>query len=100
MCNLNQNQELEVQLLGLGLNLIGMAILADLRENTPIPDVLKSATQAYQQGKITKAQFMGVINALDEPTTTVKTTARVETPGERWNAEYLAANKFLNQYRG
>jgi len=40
-------------------------------------DVLGAATQAYQRGHITKAQYFAVINALDE-TTTVQTTAYVQ----------------------
>ena len=95
MCNINR--ELEAQLLGMGLNLIGQAMEASLRENNPIPttDVLQVSTKAYQQGKITKSQFMAVINALDE--TAYQTRAYSEPS---WNREYLDANKYLNQYRG
>ena len=39
-------------------------------------DVLGAATQAYQKGHITKAQYFAVINALDE--TTIETTAYVQ----------------------
>jgi hypothetical protein len=54
----------------MGLNLITKAIEASVMENNPIQstDVLGAATTAYQQGKITKNQFMAVINALDEQT--------------------------------
>jgi len=116
MCDLNQNRALDAQLLGMGLNLISTAMEASLRENNPT-DVLETATKAYQQGKITKTQFMAVINALDETPQRVRadrrrsddwradgscvnTTARVERPGSEWNREYLDANKFLNQFRG
>ena len=40
-------------------------------------DVLGAEHQAYQRGHITKAQYFGVINALDE-TMTVQTTAYVQ----------------------
>ena len=98
MCDLNQNRALNAQLLGMGLNLISTAMEASLRENNST-DVLETATKAYQQGKITKSQFMAVINALDEQQA-VQTTAFTVPQGEQWNREYLAANKFLNQFRG
>ena len=64
------NHDTEAELLKLGLNLIGQAMEASLRVNSPnsSSDVLGAATTAYQQGKITKSQFMGVIDALDEQT--------------------------------
>lgn len=40
-----------------------------MEETLPQPkgtDVLGTATQAYQEGKITKKQYIAVINALDE----------------------------------
>ena len=95
MCDLNQNRALDAAIINAGLNLIGMAIEASSRENTPTPDVLSAATEAYQQGKITKSQYFAVINALDE-STTVQTTA---TTVPDWNREYLAANAYLNQFR-
>ena len=60
----------EGDLLALGLSLIGTAMEASLRANQPVPstDVLSAATNAYQQGKITKNQLMAVIDALDEQT--------------------------------
>ena len=75
MCNIDRR--LEAQLLAMGLNFITKAIEASMMEdNTPSQstDVLTVATTAYQQGKITKQQYFGVINALDEPTT-VQTSA-------------------------
>ncbi len=93
MCNINR--DLEAQLLGMGLNLIGQAMEASLREYNPIPttDVLEVSTKAYQQGKITKSQFMAIINALDE------TAYQSKAYGEpSWNRDYLDAHKYLNQY--
>ena len=94
MCNINRAAE--AQLLALGLNLIGQVMETSLRENKPMQstDVLSAATSAYQQGKITKNQFMGVINALDECTYTQNAYAEPS-----WNREYLESNKFLNQFR-
>lgn len=96
MCNINQNRELDAQLLGIGLNLIGTAIEASLRENRPMPttDVLATATTAYTQGKITKNQLMAVINALDEQTYQTRAYAEPE-----YNQTYRKANAYLNQYR-
>lgn len=94
MCNIDRGAE--AQILAMGLNLITKAIEASVRENNPIQstDVLATATTAYQQGKITKSQFMAVIDALDE--STYQTRAYAEPS---WNEEYLEASKFLNQYR-
>jgi hypothetical protein len=65
MCNINRDAEMA--LLTVGINLISKAMEASLRDNIPqSTDVLAAATNAYQQGKITKAQFVEVINALDE----------------------------------
>ena len=69
MCEIEVNAALDAAIINAGLNLIGMAMEAYSRENTPTPDVLAAATTAYQQGKITKAQYFAVVNALDEPTT-------------------------------
>lgn len=94
MCNIDRRAE--AQLLAMGLNLITTVIEASVRENNPVQssDVLATATTAYQQGKITKSQFMAVINALDE------STHQTRAYGEpSWNQEYLEANKYLNQYR-
>ncbi len=68
MCNINRDTEAE--LLKLGLNLIGQAMEASLRVNSPnsSSDVLGAAVGAYQQGKISKSQLLAVINALDEQT--------------------------------
>ncbi len=63
MCNINRDGE--QALLAMGLNLITKAIEASVRDDKPT-DVLTAATTAYQQGKITKSQFMAVIEALDE----------------------------------
>ncbi|MEY2833331.1 MAG: hypothetical protein RLZZ574_2590 [Cyanobacteriota bacterium] len=67
MCNIDRRAE--AQILAMGLNLITKAIEASVKENNPIQstDVLATATTAYRAGKITKSQFMAVINALDEP---------------------------------
>lgn len=67
MCNIDR--QAEAQLLAMGINLITKAMEAAVRENSPVAstDVLGAATSAYTQGKITKSQFMAVINALDEP---------------------------------
>lgn len=93
MCNINRDAEMA--LLTVGINFINKAMEASLRDNIPCStDVLAAATTAYQQGKITKAQLMAVINALDEQT--YQTTAYAEPCG---NSEYLEANRYLNQYR-
>ena len=96
MCNINR---IDPRIVSMGLDIIGKLIESELSVNQPSTDILGSATLAYQQGKITKSQYFAVINALDE-TTTVQTTARTETSGERWNREYLEANAYLNQFRG
>ncbi len=64
------NRDTEAELLKLGLNLIGQAMEASLRVDSPnsSSDVLGAAVGAYQQGKITKSQFITVIDALDEQT--------------------------------
>lgn len=93
MCNFNSNNS---EIIGLGLNLINKAIEASLKEETN-PNILGTAINAYQQGKITKSQLMGVINALDEQTYQTKAYS---VPNPTWNDEYLEANKFLNQFRG
>lgn len=93
MCNIDKR--LEQQIVAMGLNLIGQAMEASLREqNYTSSDVLQTATTAYQRGKITKSQFMAVINALDEHT---YQTRAYSSPS--WNDEYLDAHKYLNQYR-
>lgn len=96
MCNLDRS--LETQVFTAGLNLIGKLIESELRANQPqaSTDVLTVATQAYSQGKITKNQFMAVINALDESPQTVETRAYVDHPNNR---EYQLAVKYLNQFR-
>lgn len=96
MCNIDR---IDPRIVSMGVSIIGKLIESELSANQPSTDVLGSATSAYQQGKITKSQYFAVINALDE-TTTVQTTATVETSGERWNREYLEANAYLNQFRG
>ena len=72
MCGINPNTErLNAEMLGMGVKLIGGAIEAMLRaEQLPNPqqsDVLAAATTAYREGKITKSQYIRVIDALDEP---------------------------------
>ncbi|MDJ0595983.1 MAG: hypothetical protein QNJ72_39380 [Pleurocapsa sp. MO_226.B13] len=93
MCNINRDAE--AQLLALGLNFITKAMEASVTQSQSSSDVLASATSAYQQGKITKSQFMAIIDALDE--TAYQSKAYAEPS---WNREYLDANKYLNQYRG
>ena len=96
MCNIDR--KLEQQIVAMGLNLIRQAMEANLREQTySSTDVLQTATSAYTQGKITKSQFMAVINALDEAT--YQTRAYSEPTGNAWNSEYIDAQKYLNQYR-
>lgn len=72
MCNIDRGAE--AQLLALGLNLITKVMDANI-EPQQSTDVLATATTAYQQGKITKAQLMAVINALDEQTYSMKACA-------------------------
>lgn len=97
MCNIDRR--MEQQIVAMGLNLIGAAMEASLREQQPVTtsDVLSTATTAYQQGKITKSQFMAVIDALDE--SAYQTRAYAEPTDNTWNSEYLSAHKYLNQYR-
>ena len=100
----------------MGLNLIGQAMEASLREqNYSNSDVLSTATTAYQQCQITKSQFMAVINALDEQAYQTKAYAEPKHPAgnstsrfeweashskaDCWNQEYLSAHNYLNQYR-
>ena len=99
MCNIDK--KLSQQLLAMGLNLIGQAMEANLREQTySSTDVLQTATSTYQQGKITKSQFMAVIDALDEQIYRTRAYSKPKQPtGNTWNAEYLEAQKYLNQYR-
>ena len=99
MCNIDRR--LEQQIVAMGLNLIGQAMEASLREQKySSTDVLSTATTAYQQGKITKSQFMAVINALDEQAYQSRAYAEPEQPvGNSWNQEYLSAHNYLNQYR-
>ena len=99
MCNIDKR--LEQQIVATGLDIISKAMEASLSVNKPQQptDVLSAATSAYQQGKITKSQFMAVINALDEQTYQTR-AYNVPTGGNFWNQEYLDAHKYLNQYRG
>ena len=94
MCNINRDAE--AQLLGLGLAFITKAMEASVTQSQPSTDVLASATTAYQQGKITKSQFMAVIDALDEQTYNTRAYAE---PENSWNREYLEAKAYLDQYR-
>jgi hypothetical protein len=48
------------------LRRLGIKTLFSHLINQNTTDVLATATVAYQQGKITKAQYFAVINALDE----------------------------------
>jgi len=106
MSDLNHNHALDEQRMLYvyqGLN-VAMKLLNQHLDAQPAPsqstDVLGEATRAYQQGKITKAQYLAVINALDE-NTTVQTTARVERPKKQQSRDYMAnANKILNQFGG
>ncbi len=82
MCNINPiDRRLEQQIVATGLSIISKAMEASLSVNQPQQptDVLSTATTAYQQGKITKAQYFAVINALDE--SMVETTAYVQRTG-------------------
>ena len=96
MCS--QNNDLLTLFGVLGFSVIEKAMEVDLSANSAntSTDVLGTATQAYQQGKITKNQFMAVINALDETPVTVETRAYAQHPNNR---EYLDAVKYLNQFR-
>ena len=79
MCNIDRR--LEQQIVAMGLNLIGQAMEASLTEqNYSNSDVLSTATTAYQQGKITKSQFMAVINALDEQAYQTRSPAEPKHP--------------------
>ena len=105
MCNPEFSRQLDEQRMtyvyqGLNcvLKLLNQHLDQPLASGDPTsPDVLASATAAYQQGKITKSQFMAVIDALDEAT--YQTRAYAEPNGNAWNREYLEAHKYLNQYR-
>ena len=104
MCNIDKR--LEQQIVAMGLNLIGQAMEASLREqNYSNSDVLSTATTAYQQGKITKSQFMAVINALDNAEQEQKaySTNWTRNTDEAFHqlclAEQREAQNHLNQYR-
>ena len=77
MCGINpQQQQLEAALFGMGLNFLSKLVEAELGMNAPkCEDVLTVATKAYQQGKITKSQYIAVINALDETSQAPSTQA-------------------------
>ena len=94
MCNIDS--QTQARLMDLGFDLITNAMEAAVREDNfaKSTDVLGAATQAYQQGKITKTQLMGVINALDEQTYQSRAYAEPE-----FNREWREANAYLNQYR-
>ncbi|NJL51348.1 MAG: hypothetical protein HC930_02450 [Hydrococcus sp. SU_1_0] len=91
MCNIDRSAE--TQLLTMGLSLIKTAMEASLQDQpSQSTDVLGAATTAYQQGKITKSQFMAVINALDEQ---VYRTQAYADP----NQNYFEAKAYLDRYR-
>lgn len=83
MCG--NNSPLDAAMLTLGLNFLSELLAAESNN----ADVLASATSAYQQGKITKTQYIAVINALDEQP--ARQSAWVQQP--------LKGHAFLNQYR-
>ncbi len=68
MCGINlQQQQLEAALLTMGLSFLTKIVeQAQLGNMPPSSDVLATATEAYRQGKITKTQYIAVIDALDE----------------------------------
>ena len=81
MCNINHVSDGEFLAVAMvGLNLIGKLMESELRANNhqSQPDVLMVATQAYQQGKITKEQYFAVITALDEKTAPIYQRAYVD----------------------
>ncbi len=89
MCINPVNAQLEQQMGVLMFSVISKVIEASLSAEQPTTtDVLASATSAYQQGHITKAQYFAVINALDE--TTMATDP---------NYDYIKCHNLLNQYR-
>ena len=94
MCNIDRNAD--AQVIALGLTLITKAIEASVTQPQPSNDTLSAATRDYQQGKITKSQFMAVIDALDEQTYNTRAYAE---PENSWNREYLDAKAYLDQYR-
>ena len=100
MCGINLQQErLNAELLGMGIRFISDAVAilkAEGLPNAQESDVLAAATAAYQQGKITKSQYIAVINALDEA---VSTTAATVERNNSWNQEYIEAQKYLDRYR-
>lgn len=103
MCN-NFNPQLDEQRMmyvyqgfNAVLKLLNQHLDQPVAPQAPSSDVLASATAAYQQGKITKSQFMAVIDALDEAT--YRTRAYAEPAGNSWNREYLEAKAYLDQYR-
>ena len=89
----NIDRQLEQQIVAMGLSLISTAMEASLREQTSSSsDVLKTASLAYREGKITKTQFVAVINALDEAT--YRTRAYAEPKGNTWNEQYKGADQY------
>ena len=89
MCNINpQLDEQRMMYVYQGLNCV-LKLLNQHLDQPVAPhtssDVLASATAAYQQGIITKTQFMAVINALDE---TVYQTQAYSVPVDGSLAKY------------
>ena len=83
MCG--NNPQLDAALITMCLNFLSEILVTGLSTNNTT-DVLMTATTAYQQGKITKTQYIAVINALDERP--VNPSPWVDRP-----------NSYLNQYR-
>ncbi len=77
MCNINPANQGEL----LAVAMIGLNLIGKLMEDEPRVDksnVLATATQAYQEGKITKEQYIAVIHALDEKTVSLYQRATVD----------------------
>lgn len=88
MCG--NNPQLNAALITMGLNFLSEILTSELgTANTT--DVLVTATNAYQQGKLTKTQYIAVINALDETQESVTRSAWVEQP--------IKGHAFLKQYQ-
>ena len=69
--------------------------LAEAYQKADAGSIIGMAAMAMKNGKITQQQYDEIFEiAMDIKT--VHTTAKSEP---NWNEQYLAANKFLNQYR-
>lgn len=68
MCNVDRS--LENKLMAIGVEMLAKAIFSNelVTPSAPPNDILATATAAYQSGKITRQQFLQIIDCLDNQT--------------------------------